>query len=137
MFCSQCGQQIVPMNANFCWSCGLSLRGGPPAGTAAVMAWEQCQLIREYRLDDIVPSLKAYVTFVALASGPAGQYMGARSPVFEINPSFSHPDCVPKENDSGARHALDEVTNRLVAEGWEVIGDGEFWFNRQFRRRLA
>lgn len=92
MFCSQCGRQIVPANANFGWNCGCSLRGGPPAGVGGGMAWEQCQILREYRLDDIVPSLKSYVSFVAYANGPAGPYTGARSPVFTINPSFSDPD---------------------------------------------
>ena len=137
MFCSQCGQQIVPTHANFCWNCGFSLRGGPPAGMGVEMAWEQCQIVREFTLDDIVPSLKAYVTFVALADGPTGPYTGARSSVFTINPSFSDPGCVPRENDHGAQQALSELSARLVAEGWERIGDGEAWFNLQFRRRLA
>ena len=101
------------------------------------MAWEQCQIVREYTLDDVVPSLKAYLTFVALAIGPTGAYTGARSCVFTINPSFSYADCVPKEDDREAGQALEEITNRLVADGWEMIGDGDLWFDRQFRRRLV
>jgi hypothetical protein len=143
MFCSNCGKKVVPDGANYCWNCGTSLKqraddwGSPDDEPAAQAAWERCEIRHAYTLDNIVPSLKGYVTFTAAASGPTGEYTAATSSSFTLNPSFSAPDLSPKPNDFGAAQALEALTAKLRQEGWEQIGEGNSWFNRQFRRRVG
>lgn len=136
MFCSHCGQQIVPLNANFCWSCGESLRAGVATPTRSAPSWETCRIDRSYIPDRIVPSLKAQVTFLAQVDAPTGGYTAARSQPFNINPSFSDPDFRPKIDDDGAQAAFKELVARLEQDGWQPIGDGDAWFNRLFRRQV-
>jgi hypothetical protein len=142
MYCKNCGEQVIPANANYCWNCGQSLRTtapgwGPPATPPASQpVWEKCQIVHQYTLDDIVPSLKASVTFVAEAEGPTGAYTAAKSFAFSINPSFSGPDVSPKADDNQAKAALEGVVGKLLQEGWELTGEGDRWFHRQFRRHV-
>ena len=141
MFCSQCGQQATPAHANYCWNCGNALKAAPnrwaidPGPTiSSPPSWEKCEIVRTYTPDRIVPSLKAEVTFVAQADGPTGRYNAAKSPVFTINPSFSDPDCTPKRDDRDANAALEALAATLLQQGWTLIGEGDHWFSRQFRR---
>lgn len=133
LFCSQCGVQITPVNANYCWSCGKALA----AGAQPLVSWETCQIVRTYTPDRIVPNIKAAVIFEARASAPTGGYVAAKSREFSINPAFSDPDFTPKRDDSAAQAALNELVARLEQDGWHAIGDGAIWFNRQFRRQFA
>jgi hypothetical protein len=142
MYCSNCGKKIVPEGASYCWNCGVSLDPGQPTWSQKgdeqppMAEWESCSLRHSHTLDNIVPMLKAYITFIAEATGPTGAYTAATSQAFTINPSFSSPDLSPKPTDFGAKQALDAVVNKLLQEGWEQIGEGPAWFQRQFRRRV-
>jgi hypothetical protein len=141
MYCSNCGKHIVPEGANYCWHCGVPLNSsaqgwGGPGEAQPEAAWEKCEVRHTYRLDPIVPALKALVTFTAEASGPTGYYTAAVSAPFTLNPSFSAPDLSPRPNDFGATQALNGLVNKLLQDGWEQIGEGSSWFNRQFRRRV-
>lgn len=143
MYCNSCGVQIVPQGASFCWNCGAARQqfgagAAPQAGVPTVQSgWEKCEIRHMHVLDTVVPSLKAHVSFVAEAAGPTGAYTAATSSSFTLNPAFSSPDLAPKADDRAAKQALDGLITKLTQSGWESIGDGDSWFNRQFRRRVA
>jgi len=142
MYCSSCGEKTVPMGASFCWNCGQSLRttGGLGANLGSspkADEWEKCQIVRAYVLDDIVPSLKAEITFVAEVEGPSGAYNAAKSKPFTINPSFSDPDYCPKSNDREAKASLETLITKLVQDGWEQYGEGNQWFSHLLRRKVG
>jgi hypothetical protein len=73
---------------------------------------------------------------VAEATGPTGKYTVAKSSPFEINPSFSNPDLSPGQDNQVAQRALQGLVSKLLHEGWESVGEGDTWFNRQFRRQV-
>jgi hypothetical protein len=87
----------------------------------AVTTWERCEIEwwRGYVKSD----------FYAVAFRPTGEwYVAGRSPSFR----WRHNEPPPQEASGQEEHA--ELVGRLVADGWEPVGNGPVWYQTRFRR---
>jgi hypothetical protein len=134
MYCSKCGTKL-PDEANFCWKCGKSQKEGIPNGE---LQWERCYITYEgVQQSGWISTGKA--RWWANVTGPEGSYRAGASSTFDAGVFNQEVEVPTGPHDYAYRRAitaLDELVNKLVADGWEPISSmGEPYWNKQFRRR--
>lgn len=81
--------------------------------------------------------------FVAQAAGSKGTYEATRStkPFYAQSPTTSlgeergWPEINSGSEEEKAKAALNEIMSRLFADGWELTGQKERWWEYKYRRR--
>jgi hypothetical protein len=94
-----------------------TLRFAEPLATT----WERCEIEwwRGYVKSD----------FYAVAFRPTGEWY-----VAERSPSFRWRQSEPPQEGEAGREEHAHLAGRLVADGWEPVGNGPVWYQKRFRR---
>ena len=149
MYCVKCGQQL-PDDAAFCMKCGAPQRGGVSAPAAGPPRWETCEIDLEEAEGSNFFN-KRY-QWVAQGMGPQGHFIAGKSEPFKrlltdwnstygktmrlrtIPSPGGYPN-VPADREWD-NSTLKRFVQKLASEGWDHDGQGEWWFNHQFRRSV-
>lgn len=156
--CNNCGAPLeAPKTANYltCAHCGSRLAiqrtstayftevmGQVAENTAQIAQgvqaldidkWETCNIVCErapFKWN------KAGNVFIGRAVGVSGAFEAGRSEVFPESANMTRGSLIPNQ-ESTAMTAFTNLMQRLAQEGWEpIVQNGQYWFSRQFRRRV-
>jgi hypothetical protein len=121
VYCSACGRQL-PDDARFCLECGApqSSHSATPVGQGD--HWETCRIGYSDRF--LSPRFHATVT----------TQTGSYSVLDPWGRTIMLRDKLPFGRDRTTVRSHSALVERLVREGWEPIGSGEWWWQRDFRR---
>jgi len=118
--CIQCGNEI-PQTAKFCPDCGTA-----QSGEREVIRYETCT-IQWHQPAEM--HWKTHYIFWAEAFGPNGKYNAGSSTYFTSLLSD-----MPRRNAKDTSAAHDELVNKLLKDGWDRIGQGQYWWMETFQR---
>jgi hypothetical protein len=115
MYCSNCGTQL-PDTANYCLNCG---RPQKAKARKSEDQWEVCKIEDVY-----VGGFSPKQQLQAKAAGPKGTYLAGSSRKYKSNDKRGRDKC------------LSDLISQLTADGWELVGTGDSWYEHTFRRRV-
>jgi hypothetical protein len=117
-------------------------------GSVLMAKWEYCEMddMPSKDLDfferlvmkllNIAGYYKIPVNLVAIAAGPQGNYLAAKSSDTLVL-AFDRKGMSFFENKRKAGVACNALVQQLYEKGWEATGRGEKWYNYQFRREVT
>jgi hypothetical protein len=122
--CNNCEAEL-PDGARFCLRCGA-----PQSPDHPILTFRR-EICEVYRSKENGGWFRAGDTYwEAIAVGPAGRYMVARSETCSRN---------AVGGSSGVKQAddlLDELIRQLIQEGWQPLPRGPEWYSYRFERHL-
>jgi len=135
MICSNCGTEL-PDDANFCVQCGRPQKAGL-AGPIARAQWELCEI--DYFSEEGFLNQKGL--FGAMVLGKERKQLVAESENFllrfdEVGGFNQWRSKRILKRTAEAQSAFNALVGRLLDEGWEPTGWGQFWYSEQLRRRV-
>jgi hypothetical protein len=123
--CAQCHVYIRPQNAAFCWRCETPQHNGNK--------WETCEVVYEFERY-ANPWPQGQGSFKARGTWDGQPITFAESSFkWSKEPFWQEPE--PKEDEIVVQEAIQQLTTQLKNSGWELLGDGDRWYNLKFRRR--
>jgi len=125
MLCVRCGFRL-PDNAAFCPNCG-QLQASQDSQQEGETEPRTCIILHAYRV------LEGYLTvehwFVPREEGPWAAF-----DTYESSRWLDNARLLGRGNKKAIK-ALQELTEKLRANGWEYFGRGLQWYALRFRRR--
>ena len=145
-YCMDCGQQL-PVGAGFCMKCGakqqMSIAAISPSSTVTSEGvWELLEI--ETREKDF-PFMKSMLVSL-LSNAPAFKrhsliaritdQSGERSEEVGVFNNYVTDEIESSIDRQGAIAQLDELSKRLIGEGWQPLPRGPWWYSHRFRRPI-